>query len=65
MRKSYEVVGYTFNADTYCPNCVSEEEIDSEGNKANPIFFDTEWDTKIYCANCLEEIDVSIIESEN
>ena len=62
MRKSYEVTGYTFNADTYCQNCVSEEEIDSEGNKAQPIFLSSEWDEKICCANCLEEIDVSIIE---
>ena len=65
LRKSYEITGYTFNADTYCTNCVSEDEIDSENNPANPIFLGSEWEHKIYCSNCNEEIDVSVIESEN
>ncbi len=57
--KTYEVLGYTADADTYCPKCAEEiypTGTDKEGNEVYPIFADNEWGTPIYCAACGEFI---------
>lgn len=40
-RKSYEVVGYTFQGAIYCLACSENlPETDQEGNPKNPVFLD-------------------------
>ena len=53
MMKSYDVVGYVENADTYCSSCAIE--------KTNPIFAGSEWDYQPYCSECGAKISVSVI----
>jgi hypothetical protein len=33
MAKAYDIVGYTFNADTYCPNCIIDQLPTGEGEE--------------------------------
>jgi hypothetical protein len=47
FRKSFEVVGFTADADTWCPSCAettygpdSASPIDSKGDPVRPIFLD-------------------------
>ena len=65
--KAYEVVGYTADGDTYCPECIHEHYDvfgidyghvyqDREGNQIQPVFADSEFDRRIYCAECGEEL---------
>lgn len=38
-RKTYDIAGYTFNADCYCRDCgESLPDIDPEGNAKHPVF---------------------------
>lgn len=48
------VVGYTANADTWCPWCVpyDPDGKDGEGNPVYPIFSDSEWDYPVHCRGC-------------
>lgn len=64
-----DVVGYTYNADTYCPNCMADiaaaEGFDPDGEEAveyecNPIFGDSETDCPSHCAVCGEYIPESL-----
>lgn len=63
FREFFEVIGYTGNADVYCPACAQEiwgnpdNAIDSEGNKVHPVFLGDEWDYTPVCGACLEELD--------
>lgn len=60
--KSFDVVGYTADADTYCVDCTKEiygddkkgadPKYDHEGNLVHPIFADSETDTPSSCASC-------------
>ena len=73
--KAYDVLGYTADADTYCPTCTfkrygPEPEgcpgcnhhrwEDSEGNLIGVIFADSEWDTPIHCSDCGAFIPVQL-----
>lgn len=70
LMKSYDVVGYTADADTYCPPCARNiygddrlgaiEVRDREGNLIGPIFADSEWDYAVTCSNCHTEIDTKL-----
>jgi hypothetical protein len=46
MTKSYDVIGYTYEADIHCPECTRERfpdpdnAVDDEGNDVQPIFAD-------------------------
>lgn len=51
--KGYNVVGYAYNGDIYCPDCGSEF---SEEEKT-PIFADTEFDFIPVCAECGTELE--------
>lgn len=66
-----DVVGYTFDADTYCPDCtakryadkwtkdgwISEDAVDSENNPVHPIFAESEWDSPAHCSDCHTMLD--------
>jgi hypothetical protein len=64
MRKSYEVIGYTYEADCHCLDCAGKRfpendrcelyGTDREGNEIHPIFFDTEFDSVPVCGDCFE-----------
>lgn len=64
FRKSYKVVGYSYEADYHCVSCAIErfgdpdnpELEDSEGNPIHPLFLDQLEGGK-YCGDCLEEIE--------
>lgn len=66
FRKSYEVVGFTYEADVHCVDCtrkaygsrVADEgwsDQDSEGNVVYPIFLD-QLEQLEHCGTCLAEI---------
>jgi len=57
--KSYDVLGYTADADCYCEACATlkyggtdADTLDSEGNGLGAIFADSEWDTPAHCCAC-------------
>lgn len=70
-RKTYEIVGYTYEADTHCLDCatkrfkdhldsngfVREYVTDTEGNPIHPIFLGDEFDHTPFCGTCREQID--------
>jgi len=61
--KSYDIVGYAYNADTYCVNCAEDiDELDSEGNEKHPMFAGDESDHEQYCCICHEIIESSVLE---
>jgi len=40
-RKTYEIVGWTFNADIYCAGCGENlPTVDRDGNEKHPVFLD-------------------------
>jgi len=63
-----DILGYTYDADTYCVPCTEREYpgatdwrvegfdpgdyLDSEGNMVGPIFADSEWDAPEHCGRC-------------
>ena len=64
----FEVVGYTADSDTYCPDCIRETyyiddaaegngdyPVDSEGNSVNPVFAD-QANAHDVCARCGEHL---------
>jgi hypothetical protein len=60
-RKSWETIGYSFDADTYCLNCayaiygesVSDiESTDRSGDPIYPIFLDSEFTRHDVCGAC-------------
>ena len=70
-RKSFEVVGYAYDADLHCLDCTEkrfgvegeesfgvygEETKDSEGNSIHPIFLDSLQGGEV-CGDCLEPIE--------
>ena len=72
MTNATDIIGYTADADTYCPSCairyysqsdnvIEEDTLDGEGNPVNPIFGDAETDTPIFCTWCHEPIPTRII----
>ncbi len=66
-RKSYEVTGYTFDADCYCVMCTLLRFVnpdyaeDTEGNTISAIFLGDETDHMLCCGNCGEEIETNVI----
>lgn len=48
------VVGFTADADTWCPACLPypEDGEDSEGNGIGAIFDESEWDSPVHCTAC-------------
>ena len=67
----FEVVGFSYEADTYCVQCTEEQRgvtpddeydtFDSEGNVIAPIFASHEFDTQPACGVCGEGINAQII----
>jgi hypothetical protein len=68
--KSYDVVGYTADADSYCVPCTHRIYGDDrlgtieirgrEGNLIGPIFADSEWDYPLSCGSCNDFIDTNL-----
>lgn len=59
--KSYDIIGYGYEGNLYCPTCLASEYEES----ANPIFAgNNEADTQMTCCGCNEEIDTSIISKQ-
>ena len=66
-RKVYEIVGWTYEADTHCNECAvkrfgtdldSPNCTDNEGNKVLAIFLDSiNSEDPICCGDCLSPID--------
>lgn len=52
--KYHEVVGYTADADVWCPDCLpyDTDGRDSEGNDVHPIFAGDEKADEEYCNAC-------------
>lgn len=70
-RKTYEVTGYTADADIYCVPCATkiygpnmDQAIDREGNPVNVVFLGTETEYMQHCAECGEEVETSVINRE-
>ena len=72
MTNATDIIGYTADADTYCPSCaihhytrfddvIYKDTLDREGNPVSPIFGDAETDNPITCALCHEPIVTRII----
>ena len=64
---SYDVLGYTADADTYCEDCArkryggtDENALDSEGNELGAIFADSEWDRPVHCADCHAHLEATL-----
>lgn len=64
-RKAWEVVGYTGDADMYCPECavarygewiVTHDVPDNEGNNVMAVFLSDEHDGAV-CGDCHAPID--------
>lgn len=54
-QRCYEVVGYTHDADVYCPECAAKiDAFHSESEEFGPIFCDSEWDYDVHCSCCHE-----------
>jgi hypothetical protein len=69
--KSYEVVGYTADADVYCPSCAREcygsvdtGAVDREGNEVGVIQADSTWDYQPTCTVCRAEIEYVTVRGE-
>lgn len=67
-RKSYEVIGYAYDADLHCPECAlkrftqaqldgDDRATDSENNPIHPIFLSDEFESMPYCGDCHEPLD--------
>ena len=57
-----DIVGYTYNADTYCVECTEKEYptfegTDCEGNSIHPIFDSYEFGTPPSCGDCFTYIE--------
>lgn len=68
---SADIVGYTYNADTYCTNCKPEVKLDTYGDPdphygdINVIIVDSEWDDQPSCCECGELIQpVTILQNK-
>jgi hypothetical protein len=69
-KKSYDIVGYVADANTWCVDCTKEKygddklgaepKFDSAHNVVAPIFADSESDTPSSCANCGVYIDENL-----
>jgi hypothetical protein len=65
-RKTYEVVGYTYEADLHCIDCATGRfgeslnsrrlPIDREGNEIHPVFLDQVTDTDA-CGDCRRRLN--------
>ena len=62
-RKTYEVIGYAYEADMHCPDCARkrfknpDKATDNEGNEVRPIFLGDEHDSPPYCGDCHELLE--------
>ena len=61
--KAWEIIGYTADADVWCPICareaygpLTEVTEDHEGNPVHPIFAVEEWDYPPVCCRCREPL---------
>lgn len=60
-RKTYEIVGYAYDADAHCVACATAQGMtdpqieDSEGNPVTPIFLDQSDD--MICGDCFARLD--------
>lgn len=63
FRKTYEVIGYAYEADIHCPDCARKrfpnpnKATDNEGNEVHPVFLGDEFDTPPCCGDCFEPLD--------
>ena len=62
FRKSFEVVGYAYDASIHCLNCARarfggqiDSAVDSEGNPVTPVFVDSVT-ADDYCDDCFESL---------
>lgn len=62
--KTHAVVGWTWNADTWCTMCAEHhpdyEKMDDPEYDGGPIFADTESDRILRCADCGTVIENSV-----
>lgn len=59
---THDVVGFTYQADTYCVSCGSKlPKVDPEGNEKHAILSGMEYEDQPYCHHCHEKIDVNVI----
>lgn len=70
-RKSYEIIGYAYEADVHCINCTANRfnivdstlikleqlPVDSEGNTISIISLQEEFELMPYCGTCHQIID--------
>ena len=68
-RKSYEVIGYYYEADLHCLDCAfyrfgvvvhsldTSGVIDREGNSITPAFLGDEYESYPHCGDCFEPLD--------
>ena len=63
LRKSYEVVAYTYDADEHCLDCTAKRfgfgfsevhAFDTEGNPVHPVFLDQTVGDTFHCGTCRE-----------
>lgn len=52
--KCYDVLGYTYDADIWCEDCLP---VDPEDDDTYPIFADSEWDYQPCCNACGMELE--------
>ena len=63
FRKTYEVIGYAYEADIHCLDCARarfpnpDQATDNEGNEVHPVFLGDEFDTPPVCVDCFEPLD--------
>jgi len=67
FRKTYEVIGYAYEADLHCVACTIkrfgvrmeflDKVEDDEGNPIHPVFLGDEREGPEYCGDCREELD--------
>jgi hypothetical protein len=70
--KSFSIVGWTYEADTYCNSCAEEMGITNDKSREEmgeedgfPIFADSEWDYQPHCGNCGDKIPyVTVLDYE-
>jgi hypothetical protein len=62
MYKGYTgVVGYIYEGDCVCTNCIDEDDLGDYNEMYDPIFVGSEWDEDLVCCVCHEVIEGVII----
>lgn len=70
MSHPFDIIGYTADADIYCPPCARDIYgagistgigiKDREGNLVAPVFADSEWDYPVSCGKCHQFIEARL-----